>query len=76
MASKSVTARPAARKGQATSKPTKTMAKKASPKAAKAPVARSRLEPIVQTVDRAIRPVAELPKLPGSLPIPTATFYF
>jgi hypothetical protein len=74
MASKSVTARPAARKGQATSKPTKTIAKKAAPKAK--PVVRSRLEPIVQTVDRATKPVIELPKLTGALPVPTATFYF
>lgn len=85
MASRTDTARPAARKGQAT-KQTKTIAKKTTassnpmtskmPKAATKPVAR-RLEPIIQTVDRnAHRPVVDVPKVRGELPVPIATFYF
>lgn len=75
MASRSATARPAARKGQASAKQTKTMAKKTQPKAKAAP---RRLEPIIQTVERspAPKPAVELPKLPGELPVPVATFYF
>jgi len=82
MASKSVTARPAARKGQASAKAKKTMAKKttATPKTpGKTPTksSRSKSEPIAQVVARtAPRPQVELPKLRGELPIPTATFYF
>lgn len=83
MASRTDTARPAARKGQAT-KQTKTIAKKTtassspatSSKAVAKPVAR-RLEPIIQTVDRnAPRPVVDVPKVRGELPVPVATFYF
>jgi hypothetical protein len=75
--SKSDTARPAARKGQASAKQTKTIAKKTAAKPpARAP--RSRLEPIVQTVERsaAPKPAVEIPKMRGELPVPTATFYF
>jgi hypothetical protein len=80
MASRTDTARPAARKGQAT-KQTKTIAKKtaastSSSKAVAKPISR-RLEPIVQTVDRnAPRPTVDLPKVRGELPVPVATFYF
>jgi hypothetical protein len=84
MASRTDTARPAARKGQAT-KQTKTIAKKTTAssstsatvsKAVAKSVAR-RLEPIIQTVDRnAHRPVVDVPKVRGELPVPVATFYF
>jgi hypothetical protein len=81
MASRTDTARPAARKGQAT-KQTKTIAKKtaasstSSSKAVAKPLSR-RLEPIVQTVDRnAPKPTVDLPKVRGELPVPVATFYF
>ena len=81
--SKSDTARPAARKGQSSAKSTKTMAKKTSATSIKAAprasAARSRLEPIVQAVERptTTKPAAvELPKLRGELPVPTSTFYF
>jgi hypothetical protein len=90
MASRTDTARPAARKGQAT-KQTKTIAKKTSASSAPSStsstsatsskaVAKSvsrRLEPIIQTVDRnAHRPVVDVPKMRGELPVPVATFYF
>jgi hypothetical protein len=77
--SKSDTARPAARKGQSSAKSTKTMAKKTAKPAPRASTARSRLEPIVQAVERptTTKPAAgELPKLRGELPVPTSTFYF
>jgi hypothetical protein len=63
------------------SKQTKTIAKKttaaaAAPGRAKQPP--RRLEPIVQSVERIAtpKPVVELPKLRGELPVPVATFYF
>lgn len=76
--SKSDTARPAARKGQASAKQTKTIAKKTSAKASARPPVRSRLEPIVQAVERSTtpKPAVEIPKLRGELPVPTSTFYF
>lgn len=72
MRSKVMTARPAARKGSG-SRTKKTVA-----------VATRRAEPIVQMVERvrapapaaAGRPVQELPKKAGELPIPLATFVF
>ena len=69
MRSKAMTARPAARKGNG-SRTKKTVA-----------IATRRSEPIVQMVERARTPapsrvVAELPKKPGELPIPIATFVF
>jgi hypothetical protein len=64
MAQKNKTARPAARK------PSQTKAKKTV-------ATRTKLEPIAQVVDRSQpRPVVELPKMKGELPVPTATFYF
>jgi len=74
MASKSVTARPAARRAsQGQSKPKKTIAKNTKVKPS-----RTKAEPIVQLVTRnGPKPAGvELPKLRGELPIPTATFYF
>ena len=69
MRSKVMTARPAARKGNG-SRTKKTVA-----------VATRRSEPIIQMVARARTPgppriAAELPKKPGELPIPVATFVF
>lgn len=69
MRSKVMTARPAARKGNG-SRTKKTVA-----------VPSRRSEPIVQMVERvrapsAARPVQELPKKAGELPIPLATFVF
>lgn len=69
MRSKVMTARPAARKGNG-SRTKKTVA-----------VATRRSEPIIQMVERArtpapSRPVAELPKKAGELPVPVATFVF
>jgi hypothetical protein len=70
MRSKVMTSRPAARK--ASGSPTKkTVA-----------VATRRAEPIVQTVERTrvapppVRVTQELPKKPGELPVPLATFVF
>ena len=60
-----MTARPAARKGSGT-RSKKTVA-----------VASRRSEPIIQMVERrSSRSITELPKKPGELPIPTATFVF
>lgn len=69
MRSKVMTARPAARKGNG-NRTKKTVA-----------VATRRAEPILQMVERARTPApprvtAELPKKPGELPIPVATFVF
>ena len=67
MALKNKTARPAARK-QSQSKTKKTVATRSAP---------SKREPIAQVVERAApRVAAELPKMKGELPVPTATFYF
>jgi hypothetical protein len=68
MRSKVMTARPAARKGNG-SRTKKTVA-----------VATRRSEPIIQMVERvrapSPRPVQELPKKVGELPVPFATFVF
>jgi hypothetical protein len=68
MRSKLMTARPAARKGNANEsrRTKKTVA-----------VASRKSEPIIQMVERkSSRSLEELPKKTGSLPIPTATFVF
>jgi hypothetical protein len=68
MRSKVMTARPAARKGNAneTRRSKKTVA-----------VASRKSEPIIQMVERkSSRSLEELPKKAGELPIPTATFVF
>ena len=70
MRSKVMTSRPAARKGNG-NRTKKTVA-----------VATRRSEPIIQMVERvrapssSSRPVQELPKKAGELPIPLATFVF
>ena len=67
MRSKVMTARPAARKGNG-SRTKKTVA-----------VASRKSEPIIQMVERKSSrniAVSEVPKKPGELPIPTATFVF
>jgi hypothetical protein len=65
MRSKVMTARPAARKGNG-NRAKKTVA-----------VASRKSEPIIQMVERkSSRNITELPKKPGELPIPTATFVF
>lgn len=65
MRSKVMTARPAARKGSG-SRAKKTVA-----------VPSRKSEPIIQMVERRSSPnIQELPKKPGELPIPTATFVF
>jgi len=76
MASKSVTARPAARRAsQAQSKPKRTIAKNTA--SSKSKPTRAKPEPIVQLVARnGPKPAVELPKHRGELPVPTATFYF
>ena len=67
MAQKNKTARPAARK-QSQSKTKKTVATRST---------KRERDPIAQVVDRAQpRVAAELPKMKGELPVPTATFYF
>ena len=67
MRSKVMTARPAARKGNAESRRTKKTVAVASRKS----------EPIIQMVERrSARSIEELPKKAGELPIPTATFVF
>jgi hypothetical protein len=64
MRSKVMTARPAARKGEARSKKT-------------AAVPSRKSQPIIQMVERRSSPnISELPKKAGELPIPTATFVF
>jgi hypothetical protein len=66
MRTKGMTARPAARKGSG-SRTKKTVAVAST----------RRSEPIIQMVERrSSRNIAELPKKPGELPIPTATFVF
>ncbi len=68
MRSKVMTARPAARKGNANEsrRTKKTVA-----------VASRKSEPIIQMVERkSSRSLEELPKKTGELPIPTATFVF
>lgn len=68
MRSKVMTARPAARKGNATEtrRTKKTVA-----------VATRKSEPIIQMVERrSSRNIEELPKKVGELPIPMATFFF
>jgi hypothetical protein len=66
MRTKGMTARPAARKGSG-SRTKKTVAVAST----------RRSEPIIQMVERrSSRSIAELPKKPGELPIPTATFVF
>lgn len=68
MRSKVMTARPAARKGNANEsrRSKKTVA-----------VASRKSEPIIQMVERrSARNIEELPKKTGELPIPTATFVF
>lgn len=70
MRSKVMTARPAARKGSGS------RTKKAGAVAA---AATRRAEPIVQMVERVrapAKPIAEIPKKLGELPIPLATFVF
>lgn len=65
MRSKVMTARPAARKGNG-SRTKKTVA-----------VASRKSEPIIQMVERrSSTSIVELPKKPGELPTPTATFVF
>jgi len=65
MRSKVMTARPAARKGNG-SRTKKTVA-----------VASRKSEPIIQMVERkSSQNIVEMPKKPGELPIPTATFVF
>jgi hypothetical protein len=65
MRSKVMTARPAARKGSG-SRTKKTVA-----------VATRRVEPMVQMVERTrVSTPHEMPKKPGELPIPFATFVF
>jgi hypothetical protein len=70
MRSKVMTARPAARKGNG-SRTKKTVA---------VAVVTRRSEPIIQMVERvrapSSRPVQELPKKLGELPVPIATFVF
>lgn len=67
MRSKVMTARPAARKSSGSGTTKKTVAVAASRKS----------EPIIQMVERrSSRNIIELPKKPGELPIPTATFIF
>jgi len=70
MRSKLMTARPAARKGNANeSRRTK--------KTVAVAVAARKSEPIIQMVERkSSRSLEELPKKTGELPIPTATFVF
>jgi hypothetical protein len=68
MRTKVMTARPAARKGNATEtrRTKKTVA-----------VATRKSEPIIQMVERrSSRNIEELPKKVGELPIPMATFFF
>lgn len=68
MRSKVMTARPAARKGNATEtrRTKKTVA-----------VATRKSEPIIQMVERrSSRNIEELPKKAGELPVPMATFFF
>jgi len=66
MRTKGMTARPAARKGSG-SRTKKTVAVAST----------RRSEPIIQMVERrSSRNIAELPKKPGELPIPSATFVF
>jgi len=66
MRTKGMTARPAARKGSG-SRTKKTVAVAST----------RRSEPIIQMVERrSSRNIAELPKKPGELPIPTATLVF
>jgi hypothetical protein len=66
MRTKGMTARPAARKGSG-SRTKKTVAVAST----------RRSEPIIQMVERrSSRNITELPKKPGELPIPTATFVF
>ena len=65
MRSKVMTARPAARKGNG-SRTKKTVA-----------VPSRKSQPIIQMVERKSSPsITDLPKKPGELPIPTATFIF
>ena len=65
MRNKVMTARPAARKGNG-SRTKKTVA-----------VPSRKSQPIIQMVERRSSPnIQELPKKPGELPIPTATFVF
>ncbi|MGE0867752.1 MAG: hypothetical protein AB7P03_04260 [Kofleriaceae bacterium] len=64
MRSKVMTARPAARKGNAEKRAKKTVA-----------VASRKSEPIIQMVERRSSPnIQEMPKKAGELPIPSATF--
>ena len=65
MRNKVMTARPAARKGNGT-RAKKTVA-----------VPSRKSQPIIQMVERKSSPnIQDLPKKPGELPIPTATFIF
>ena len=65
MRNKVMTARPAARKGDG-SRTKKTVA-----------VPSRKSQPIIQMVERKSSPnIQDLPKKPGELPIPTATFVF
>ena len=65
MRNKVMTARPAARKGNG-SRTKKTVA-----------VPSRKSQPIIQMVERKSSPnITDLPKKPGELPIPTATFVF
>jgi hypothetical protein len=65
MRNKVMTARPAARKGNG-SRTKKTVA-----------VPSRKSQPIIQMVERKSSPnIQDLPKKPGELPIPTATFVF
>jgi hypothetical protein len=65
MRNKVMTARPAARKGDG-SRAKKTVA-----------VPSRKSQPIIQMVERKSSPnIQDLPKKPGELPIPTATFVF
>lgn len=73
MRSKVMTARPAARKGNGSRSPAAGTKKTVA-------VATKRAEPMVQMVERvrtpSSRPVAEVTKKAGELPIPVATFVF
>ena len=65
MRNKVMTARPAARKGNG-SRTKKTVA-----------VPSRKSQPIIQMVERKSSPnIQDLPKKPGELPVPTATFIF
>lgn len=79
MRSKVMTARPAARKGNGSRSPAAGTSQSQQAKKTVA-VATKRAEPMVQMVERvrtpSVRPVVEVTKKTGELPIPVATFVF